>query len=162
MSLRIRVRPAEEGDIEALTAALSPQVSAAHVRHRFEQLGDGYREVLVAELNGRPVGTVSMGGHRFQIPGSLRMFALDVGAAFQRRGVGAALVRAVEAAAADRDLDRVNLEVAVENENAVRLYERLGYQRFGEQVIDRWEQRGDDGSSRVVEAPSWTMIKRLG
>ena len=115
--------------------------------------------MLVAELEGQPVGTVSMGGHGFQRSGSLRLFALDVGADFRDQGIGTALVRAVEAAAADRALREVNLEVAVENEDAVRLYERLGYRRVGEQVMDRWEQKHDDGSIRIVEAPSWVMVK---
>ena len=129
---------------------------------RFEESRDGYREILVAELDGCPVGTVSTGGHGFQRPGSLRLFALDVGEAFRGRGVGTALVNAVEAAAADRALTEVNLEVAIENEDAVRLYERLGYNRLGEPVMDRWEQHSDDGGSRLVEEPSWVMIKSLG
>ena len=162
MSLRLRIRPAERRDMGALTAALAPQVDAAQLRQRFEQCRDGYRKILVAELDGRPVGTVSMGGHGFQRPDSLRLFALDVGEAFRGRGVGTALVYAVEAAAADRTLNEVNLEVALENEDAVRLYERLGYQRLGEQVMDRWEQHLDDGGSRLVEEPSWVMIKSLG
>ena len=132
------------------------------MRMRFEESLDGYREILVAELDGCPVGTVSMGGHGFQRPGSLRLFALDVGEAFRGRGVGTALVDAVEAVAADRALTEVNLEVAIGNEDAVRLYQRLGYKRLGKPVLDRWEQHLDDGGSRLVEEPSWVMIKSLG
>ena len=117
--------------------------------------------MLVAGLDGRAVGTVSMGGHGFQRPGSLRLFALDVGPDFRRGGVGRALVRAVEATASRRGLEEVNLEVAIDNEDAIRLYERLGYRRHGEPVMDRWEQRLDDGSSLLVEVPSWVMVKRL-
>ena len=132
------------------------------MRMRCEESLDGYREILVAELDGCPVGTVSMGGHGFQRPGSLRLFALDVGEAFRGRGVGTALVDAVEAVAADRALTEVNLEVAIGNEDAVRLYQRLGYKRLGKPVLDRWEQHLDDGGSRLVEEPSWVMIKSLG
>ena len=117
--------------------------------------------MLVAELDGQVVGTVSMGGHGFQRPGSLRLFALDVGAAFRRRGVGTALVKAVEAIASGRDLDEVNLEVAICSRDAIRLYERLGYRRHGDPVSDRWERRLDDGSSQMVDVPSWVMINRL-
>ena len=132
------------------------------MRMRFEESLDGYREILVAELDGYPVGTVSTSGHGFQRPGSLRLFALDVGEAFRGRGVGTALVNAVEAAAADRALTEVNLEVAIENEDPVRLYVRLGYKHLGKPVLDRWEQPLDDGGSRLVEEPSWVMIKSLG
>ena len=117
--------------------------------------------MLVAELDGQVVGTVSMGGHGFQRPGSLRLFALDVGAAFRRRGVGTALVKAVEAMASGRALDEVNLEVAIGDRDAIRLYERLGYRRHGDPVSDRWERRLDDGSSQLVDVPSWVMINRL-
>ena len=152
----------EQEDIGGLIEALAPGVGEAQVRMRFEESRDGYRDILVAELDGCPVGTVSMGGHGFPRPGSLRLFALDVGEAFRGRGVGTALVNAVEAAAADRALTEVNLEVAIENEDPVRLYERLGYKRLGKPVLDRWEQPLDDGGSRLVEEPSWVMIKSLG
>ena len=132
------------------------------MRMRFEESLDGYREILVAELDGYPVGTVSTGGHGFQRPGSLRLFALDVGEAFRGQGVGTALVNAVEAAAADRTLAEVNLEVAIGNEDAFRLYQRLGYKRLGKPVLYRWEQHLDDVGSRLVEEPSWVMIKSLG
>ena len=59
------------------------------------------------------------------------------------------------------ELDEVNLEVSVENEDAIRLYERLGYRRLPEQVTDRWEQLGDDGSAMTAKEQSWVMIKRL-
>ena len=157
----IRTRPAADGDLGALASALEPEVPAAQVARRLEEGRLGYREMLVAELDGQVVGTVSMGGRGFQRPGSLRLFALDVGATFRRRGVGTALLHAVEAIASRRGLDEVNLEVAVENVDAVRLYERLGYRRSVEPVMDRWEEQLDDGSSRVVDVPSWVMVKRL-
>ena len=116
----------------------------------------------MAELDGCPAGTVSTGGHRFQRPGSFRLFALDVGEAFRGQGVGTALVNTVEAAAADRALAEVNLEVAIGNEDAFWLYQRLGYKRLGKPVLYRWEQHLDDGGSRLVEEPSWVMIKSLG
>lgn len=159
---QLRIRSAREGDLGALSAALAPCIDAAQVRHRLEESLHGLREMLVAELDGQAVGTVSMGGGSFQRPGSLRLFALDVCTGFRRQGVGAALVEAVEAVAAGRALSEVNLEVAVENENAIRLYERLGFQRHGDPVIDRWQRWGDGGSSQLIEMPSWVMIKALG
>ena len=77
-SARLSVRPAVDGDLGPLAAALGPDVPAAQVTRRLEESRLGYRDMLVAELDGRVVGTVSMGGHGFQRPGSLRLFALDV------------------------------------------------------------------------------------
>ena len=160
-SARPSVRPAVDDDLGPLTSALGPEIPGAQVATRFEESRHGYRGMLVAELDGRVVGTVSMGGHGFQRPGSLRLFALDVGAGFRRRGVATALLQAVETIASGRALGEVNLEVAVDNGDAVRLYERLGYRRHGEPVMDRWEKQLDDGSSLLVEVPSWVMVKSL-
>ncbi len=121
----------------------------------------GFRIMLVAVKEGQVMGTVSIGGSRFQRRGSLRIFALDVGSAFRRKGVGTELVKAVEAIAAYRKLDEVNLEVATDNENAIRLYRRLGFRKCGDVIMDRWQRERGDGSIEMIEAPSFVMVKRL-
>ena len=63
-------------------------------------------------------------------------------------GVGTALVEAVEDTARRNGLQSVNLEVAVDNTDAIRLYQRLGYERVG-------------GPEMVFEELSWIMIKSL-
>ena len=55
----------------------------------------------------------------------------------------------------------MNLEVAVGNNTAARLCERLGYRRVGEPVMDRWQQPTNDGRGRWVEELCWTMVKDL-
>ena len=47
------------------------------------------------------------------------------------------------------------------NAGAVRLYERLGYSRLGEPVVDRWTRLADDGGSEQVEELSWVMVRPL-
>ena len=98
------IRRVREGDVESLVDSLGPDTSGAQVGQRFEESQLGYRTMLVAEVDGSSVGTVSMGGGRFQRRGSLRMFALDVGAKFRERGIGTALIRAVEAVALENGL----------------------------------------------------------
>ena len=157
----MRIRPVKLADIYELADSLSPEVSRAQVRRRYDESLLGYREMLVAELDGQIAGTVSTGGWGFQRPNSLRMFALDVGKAFRSRGVGTALIRAVESAAIGLNLHEVNLEVAVENVDAIRLYERLGYRRLPEPVTDSWDEIDDQGNVQAIEAPSWIMIKQI-
>lgn len=158
---RLHVRPVRDSDLGQLIGALEPEVSAAQVTQRLQESCHGHRDMLVAELDGRAVGTVSMGGHGFQRPDSLRLFALDVGKALRRQGIGTALVEAVESVASARALGEVNLEVAIYNKDAIRRYERLGYRRHGNPIMDRWVRLRDDGSSLLAEVPSWVMIKRL-
>ena len=157
----MRIRPVKLADIYELADSLSPEVSRAQVRRRYDESLLGYREMLVAELDGQIAGTVSTGGWGFQRPNSLRMFALDVGKAFRNRGVGTALIRAIESAAIGLNLHEVNLEVAVENVDAIRLYERLGYRRLPEPVTDSWDEIDDQGNVQAIKAPSWIMIKQI-
>ena len=161
MKDEIEIRSATRRDLESLIDALDPEVAAAQIRRRFDDSVSGNRIMLVALREGRAIGTVSIGGSRFRRRGSLRLFALDVGPEFRRKGVGTALVKAVEEIAVRGDLDEVNLEVGIGNEDAIRLYRRLGYQIFGDTVMDRWQRVLDDGSIEVVEEPSFVMVKKL-
>ena len=158
---RIVVRRATRPDIALLAAVLFPETSAEQVSQRWREDRDGHREAWIAELDGAVAGTVSTGGYGHQMPDSLRLFALDVGPPFRGRGVGTALIEAVEARACVLERPRVNLEVAIENAGAVRLYERLGYQPAGVPETMRWTRMGDDGGSEEIEELSWVMLKRL-
>ena len=159
--LRVSVRPAHAGDIPKLTCALASDVGAEQIANRFREATDSHREMLVAELNGEAVGTVSTTEHSFQIPGSLRMFALDVGRSFRNRGVGTTLIRAIEKMALERGMKSVNLEVALDNSDAIHLYERLGFYRLGAPFTNQWMEVTDDGVQDVVEERSWVMVKDL-
>lgn len=156
-----QIRIASECDMESLAAALAPEPSAAHLAQRFEDSRTGIRTMLVAAIDGCAVGTISIGEGQFQRRGSLRLFALDVGPAFRRKGVGSALVHAVESIAAKRGLDAINLEVETDNEGAIRLYRRLGYLTCGPPVMDRWTRFWDDGTSETIEVPVFVMVKKL-
>ncbi|MCY4475371.1 MAG: GNAT family N-acetyltransferase [Chloroflexi bacterium] len=157
----LEIRIAAESDLESLAESFAHGTSAAQLQRRLEESKCGLRTMLLADLEGRAVGAVSIGGWGHQREGSLRLFALDVGPAFQCKGVGTALIKAVEAIAADRDLDEVNLEVEIDNDDAIRLYRRLGYRICGDPVMDRWQLMNDDGSSETVEVPVFVMVKRL-
>ncbi len=144
-----------------MAPVLASELSIEQLRERWRQDQDGYRQMLVAEVEGQVVGTISTAGIHNQRPNSLRMFALEVGEAFRRRGIGTALIRAIEDQARQQGLGSVHLEVAIENRDAIRLYERLGLQRQGEPFLDQWWRRSDDGGGEEVGELSWWMVKRL-
>src|SRR6185312_5803177 len=81
-----------------------------------------------------------------------RLYSLAVADEARGRGVGEALVRAVEGAARDKCCRRLRLEVRQDNASAIRLYERLGYRRFGaycgfyEDGADAWRYEKDLGA----------------
>ena len=157
----MNIRAVELPDLDALAEVLGPGISRAQVRRRYDESLLGYREMFVAEICGHIAGTVSTGGWGFQRANSLRMFALDVGRAFRNRGVGTALIGAVEATAIGLSLNEVNLEVSVDNIDAIRLYERLGYRRLSEPVTDSWDELDEGGHRRTVEELSLIMIKEI-
>ena len=154
------VRRARPGDIAQLAAALEPEVEGEQLTNRWQEHLDGHREMLVAESDRITVGTISFGAARRKRPGSLGCFALGVGPVY-RRGIGTALISAVEEQARLRNLLTVHLEVAVDNADAIRLYERLGYEREPELFVDRWTRWSDDGVRQSVEATSYVMVKRV-
>jgi len=61
----------------------------------------------------------------------MEVLTIGVAPAARRRGVGKALMAAALAAAAQAGARRAFLEVAVDNAEAVGLYERLGFRRNG-------------------------------
>lgn len=111
----------------AMLQSLSPEKSAA----RFAQ--EGCRDMLLAFCGGEPAGFCGFGPWRAG-PGAAEgeIIGLYVLKAYQRRGVGTALLRAALAALAARGLDRVSLWVLDGNEKAVRFYESLGFAATGE------------------------------
>src|SRR5437763_8319457 len=78
----------------------------------------------VAYLDGAPVGLANLGlrGAEAWIGG------IGVVPAARRSGVGEALMGAVHEQARERGVQRVWLEVIVENTGALALYEKLGYE----------------------------------
>lgn len=88
---------------------------------------------LVAELDGRlagylrlkPVTPLAENAHVLGVMG------LAVAPEARRRGVGTALLAAAEEQARARGARKLSLRVLSTNESALRLYERLGFEREG-------------------------------
>ena len=85
----------------------------------------------------------------------------------RRRGTGRALMDAVHEAARSRGVERVWLEVIVENTRAIALYARLGYRHVRE--LEVWTLPGDHGAPAATgevaevaaeEAHAWIRARR--
>ena len=96
---------------------------------------------VLAELDGAPVG---MAGGFPDLPGLLHVVAMWVDPAARGRGIGPALLRAVEHWAHERGLG-LHLDVNTANATARRSYERYGFRATGETRPLR------EGSDEVVE-----------
>ena len=65
------------------------------------------------------------------------------------------------AAAIVLSLNRVSLEVLVDNPNAMRLYERLGYRCLSEPVTDSWNEQDKRENRPTAEASLWAAVKEV-
>ncbi len=155
---RVLVRALLPEEIEPLARALV-ETSEAQLQNRWQEQELGYRELLVAEVDGEMVGTVSI-NQRHARPGSLHLFALEVAPAVRSRGVGGAIVTYVVEEAQRRGLRRVYLEVRSDN-RARRLYHRLGFRRVGPGFVNAWWRFNDDGTRERMEEYSYRMIRRV-
>jgi L-phenylalanine/L-methionine N-acetyltransferase len=87
--------------------------------------------VLVAELDGRVVGRLSLSRDPHPASRHVADLGLMVDASVRRRGIGRALLEAAEEWARRSGVRKLELHVFPYNEAAIRLYESCGFEREG-------------------------------
>ncbi len=140
----------------------------AHFR-RLEE--DNYRDVetgsklwLVAEANRFPVAHLKI---NLRVEDPLRgnprgyIFALRVFDPFQGLGIGTGLIEAAESVLRARGFRYVSIAVGKDNPRARRLYERLDYTVYREE-IGRWQYVDLDGRLHRMQEPEYLMDKPVG
>ena len=136
------VRPAGLDDLDGLVEVENrcfdtDRLSRRNFRHLLTR---GRAATLVAERDGALLGYVLV---LFSHGTSMaRVYSVAVDPAAARRGVGALLMGAAEQAAREQDCSELRLEVRKDNTAAIRLYESLGYRRFG-LLADYYEDHED-------------------
>lgn len=155
---QLEIRLLEERDLEALGRELG--ISRDHIDGRWREREAGERTAFVAELDGAMAGFVSL-EERKEFPGQLHLFELGVLEPLRGLGIGTWLIEAIEAEARRLGLNGVYLGVGIDNVAAVRLYERLGYERVGEPFDSRWIWYGPDGEEREVRERCYRMVRRF-
>jgi ribosomal protein S18 acetylase RimI-like enzyme len=139
----------------------------AHLRNmemaNLEDVASGRKLWLVAVLGSFPIGHVKVNlCVEDRTRGNPRgyLFALRVFEPFQGLGVGTELIEAAEDQLRWRGYKFASIAVAITNERARRLYERLGYQVYREE-IGRWQYVDLRGQVQRVEEPEYLMDKSL-
>jgi ribosomal protein S18 acetylase RimI-like enzyme len=89
------------------------------------------------------------------------LFAFRVKPQWQNHGIGQYLMQFIEQDLQKRGFRYVTLNVARENLDAIRLYQRLGYKIIGPRS-GVWSFRDHEGRLQQVNEPSWRMMKRIG
>lgn len=128
----LRLRAAGERD-QAILAELRHQVGwgSGGLQGSFLALREGRQVILIADVDGAPVGAVTVNLPSRWAPTLVAGHISDllVVPAWRGRGIGKALLRGAEAAIADRGLRDATLDVEASNAIALHLYLSSGYQR---------------------------------
>jgi ribosomal protein S18 acetylase RimI-like enzyme len=132
LSLPIEIRPLHDGDLEGLDWDSEQAIHADYLRKTVAERGDDV-VFLLALANGRPVGRLGLDFGRKAAEGIVHLWAFGVLPSLQRLGIGTAMMRVAESliAAAPRGATVVEVGVEEWNNDAVKLYRRLGYSDEG-------------------------------
>jgi len=169
---KIVIRAMEGADAEALSAVFGsksvvagtlqiPHTSAEERRARFESRSPEDR-LLVAELDGKVVGMVGVHPSSRPRMRHVASIGMAVAEAYQRQGVGTALLdAAIELAEKWLGILRIELCVWVDNKAAIALYRNRGFEiegvarayalRDGE-VVDAFHM------ARIAERMPWARV----
>ncbi|MBO9310034.1 MAG: GNAT family N-acetyltransferase [Chloroflexi bacterium] len=140
-----------------------------HFRRVFERTYEeqlrGRRLMLLADVNGFPIGQlfIQLESHDgFGRAGRKHayLYSLRVMDAFQRQGIGSALLREAEMLLRERNYASVSIAAAKENVGARRLYERHGFRVIAEDA-GRWSYVDHEGVTHYVNEPCWILEKTL-
>jgi GNAT superfamily N-acetyltransferase len=146
-----RATPDDAGAVMSLLRALAQEEGSADRVLVDEEgyaafLGEDDVLVLLAELEGRPIGYVSAQVARRLWLGGPEVALDDLYVVPDARsgGVGRRLMDTLGAWAAERDMP-VRWEVALDNDRGLRFYERLGA-TFRTKILARWTPPAPPGS----------------
>jgi ribosomal protein S18 acetylase RimI-like enzyme len=148
LTLAVEIRPLREGDLDDLDWDSKQAIDADYIRKVLAAGGDEYA-FLLALVNGRPVGRLGIDYRRKAGEGIVHLWAFGVLPALQRLGIGTALMREAERLIASAPRAATTLEIGVEegNDEAAKLYRRLGYRDAG-------VERGRNGETvRLLRRP---------
>jgi ribosomal protein S18 acetylase RimI-like enzyme len=135
-------------------------------RDIYTSAAQGKAVLWVAELpNVGVIGQVFVqlvSGRRELADGSTRayVYGFRVRPQYRSCGVGAMMLRVLEADLAKRNYRWVTLNVGQDNPDARRFYERHGFQVAAAEP-GRWSYIDDQGQRQEVHEPAWRMEKRV-
>ena len=161
-----QIRIAEPGDLPALVAAFRQE---HYFTERLDRQGEGRGELFVAWDGPTPVGNGYLWRDqpyepevRQHLGWTPTLTHLEVAPAYQNRGIGTALIDAIERHAAGLGYFQLGLGVGVDNPDARRLYERLGYGEWEHGLVQvEWDEPGPDGVMRHESLTCHWLVRGL-
>ena len=160
LTVPVVVRYCTEQDLPRLEWFGHQRVLRSAMARTFQRARAGEVAFLVAEMNGFPVARVSLDLVQARRQGVALLWSLAVMPNLQGLGIGTLLLEAGERVARAHGLTMVELAVAMDNQRAQRLYERLGYRVVGER-IESHTREVPQGGMRTVTERCRVLRKRL-
>jgi ribosomal protein S18 acetylase RimI-like enzyme len=156
----VQIRKCRAGDLENLEwyGMFTPHREI--IRNAYDRQCEGTNLMLIAEMNGFPIGQVWVDFERRADSDAGYVWALRVYPIFQGMGIGRRLLEAAEAAIRARDCAAVELAVETDNQSAIGFYKHLGYRPAGTQVED-YTYTTPDGEMHSVYSEQLVYRKPL-
>ena len=160
LALPVTIRPARQDDLSTLEwyGLHTPHREIIAGAFRLQERGDG--AMLLADVNGFPVGQICIDFLRKRPSGRATLWALRVFQPFRRLGLGVRLVRAAERLVVQRGVPFAELGVDRDNAGVLPFYERLGYEHCGRER-GQFLYHTPDGRLVRVAIDQWLLQKRM-
>ncbi|MBP2302590.1 GNAT family N-acetyltransferase [Azospirillum picis] len=154
------IRAARQEDLPSLEwyGLHTPHREIIAGAYRLQERGDG--AMLLAEVNGFPVGQICIDFLRKRPSGRATLWALRVFQPFRGLGLGALLVAAAERTVIQRGVAIAELGVDRDNAGVLPFYERLGYDHCGRER-GHFLYHTPEGRLVRVAIDQWLLSKRL-
>jgi len=136
----MEIRVATVNDAEGLHALNALFENATTIELLKESLAENDREIVCIALDsGIPAGFCSGLIVKSMCYSESRadIEALYVKNGYRGQGVGKALIKFLEKALAERGIRHFHITTGTNNKNALSLYEKLGYSKTGEALLDK-------------------------
>ncbi|TLZ66042.1 MAG: GNAT family N-acetyltransferase [Methanobacteriota archaeon] len=141
----MRIRPFMPNDIPAIASIVRDALRENYPTSLYLDIHRWWRDgFLVADLDGHPVGFLAA---VLSADGQARVLMFAVTAPFRRRGFGSQMMNAFIQACAMRGIRRIELEVRISNDEAIRFYKRYGFEIA--QDLQKFYTDGEDGYKMI-------------
>jgi len=136
----LHFRNFEHDDLFEVVRLANRSLNESYDGGLFLQLGDLYPEGFIVCESKEGIEGFLLGVIERAYEARILILAVDERA--RGKGIGARLVKLFEERFLHRAIRRINLEVRVTNENAIRLYERLGFEK--RKILPKYYADGED------------------
>ncbi len=162
----VRVRPVREEDL----LGMEWDGEFAHFRRLYKQHFQNSRSGntliwVVESEDGEIVGQVflSLLSSQSELADGIHrayLFSFRLKPDYRNHGLGSHMLDFVESYLVRRGFDTLRINVARDNGQARRMYERHGYRVIGPEE-GRWRYQDQFGQWQSVHEPAWRMLKKL-